>query len=80
MLEKFKALAWHFQLIVLVVIASLVYFSVWYFVTSGTRAEIQELEDQVAQKTSQNEAARKHHSPISLIKNLEISCEREKLC
>src|SRR5215212_8526008 len=58
MLEKFKALAWHMQLIVLVSIAALVYLSVWYFVTSGTRIEIQALEDQIAQKTSQNEAAR----------------------
>jgi len=58
MLEKFKALAWHTQLIVLVGVGALLYLAVWYFVTSGTRAEIQQLEDQVAQKTSQNETAR----------------------
>ena len=58
MLEKFKALAWHTQLIVLVGVAALLYMTVWYFVTSATRAEIQQLEDQVAQKTSQNETAR----------------------
>jgi type IV pilus assembly protein PilO len=58
MLDKFKALAWHIQLIVLVGFAALVYLAVWYSVTSGTRTEIQGLEDQIAQKTSQNEAAR----------------------
>ena len=58
MLEKFKALAWHTQLIVLVGVAALLYMTVCYFVTSATRAEIQQLEDQVAQKTSQNETAR----------------------
>jgi Tfp pilus assembly protein PilO len=58
MLEKFKALAWHIQLIILVSIGALFYLTVWYFVTSQTRVEIQALEDQIAQKTSQNEAAR----------------------
>lgn len=58
MLDKFKALSWHIQLIVLVGLAALVYLGVWYSVTSVTRTEIQGLEDQVAQKTSQNEAAR----------------------
>lgn len=58
MLEKFKALTWHIQLIVFVGIASLLYLGVWYFVTSGTRAEVQTLNDQVAQLKSQNEAAK----------------------
>lgn len=58
MLEKFKALAWHIQLIILVIIGALLYLAVWYSLTSHTRTEIQALEDQIAQKTSQNEAAR----------------------
>lgn len=58
MLEKFKALTWHIQLIVFVGIASMLYLGVWYFVTSGTRAEVQTLNDQVAQLKSQNEAAK----------------------
>ncbi len=58
MLDKFKALAWHFQLIVLVTFAALVYFGVYYFVTSETRAETATLNDQVAQLVTQNEAAR----------------------
>lgn len=77
MLEKFKALAWHTQLIVLVGIAALVYLSVWYFVTSGTRAEIQGLEDQIAQKTSQNEAARIATQRINEFRSLYASKSQE---
>ncbi len=58
MLEKFKVLPWHLQLIVFVGIASLLYLGVWYFVTSETRAEVQTLNDQVAQLKTQNEAAK----------------------
>ena len=77
MLEKFKALAWHMQLIVLVGIAALVYLSVWYFVTSGTRVEIQALEDQIAQKTSQNEAARIATQRINEFRSLYASKSQE---
>lgn len=77
MLEKFKALAWHLQLIVLVVIAALLYLSVWYFVTSTTREEIQGLEDQVAQKTSQNEAARIATQRITEFRSLYASKTQE---
>ncbi len=77
MLEKFKALAWHMQLVVLVGIAALVYMSVWYFVTSGTRAEISALEDQVAQKTSQNEAARIATQRINEFRSLYASKSQE---
>ena len=58
MLEKLKAQPWHIQLIVLVAIASLMYLTVWYFVTSETRVEIQTLNDEIAQLTAKNEAAR----------------------
>lgn len=77
MLEKFKALAWHTQLIVLVGIASLLYLSVWYFVTSGTRTEIQGLEDQIAQKTAQNEAARIATQRINEFRSLYASKSQE---
>lgn len=77
MLEKFKALAWHIQLIVLVGIASLLYMSVWYFVTSVTRAEIQTLEDQIAQKVSQNEAARIATQRINEFRSLYASKTQE---
>lgn len=58
MLEKFKVMPWHLQLIVLVGLASVIYFGVWYFVTSETRAEVQTLNDQVALLKTQNEAAK----------------------
>lgn len=58
MTEKFKNLQWHFQLLILVSIATLLYLTVWYFVTSETRAEVHALNDQIAQLTAKNEAAR----------------------
>jgi len=56
-MEKFKSLAWHWQLLVLVGIASIVYLGVWYFVTSGTRAETQTINDEVASYQAKNQAA-----------------------
>ena len=58
MIEKIKNLKWHYQLILLVVIAALLYLSVWYFVTSVTRAETAQLSEEVAQLQAKNEAAR----------------------
>ena len=58
MLEKLKAQPWHIQLLLLVGIASVAYFAVYYFVTSETRVEIAALNDQVAQLTAKNEAAK----------------------
>ena len=58
MIEKIKSLQWHFQLLLLVGVASLLYFCVYYFVTSETRAEVQALSEQVAQLQAKNEAAR----------------------
>jgi type IV pilus assembly protein PilO len=58
MLEKIKNLKWQFQLTILVGVAALLYTGVWYFVTSGTRAEVAELNDQVAALQAKNEAAR----------------------
>ena len=58
MTEKLKNMKWQYQLILLVVIAALLYMSVWYFVTSVTREETAQLSEQVAQLTAKNEAAR----------------------
>lgn len=57
-MEKFKGLAWHLQLLILVGIAAVLYLGVWYFVTSPTRDEIQALNDQIGQLKSQNAAAK----------------------
>jgi type IV pilus assembly protein PilO len=58
MLEKIKNLQWHYQLILLVGIASILYLSVWYFVTSPTREEVRVKNEEVAALQAKNEAAR----------------------
>lgn len=58
MLEKIKNLQWHFQLILLVSIASLIYLGVWYMVTSPTREEVRQKNEEVAALQAKNEAAR----------------------
>ena len=58
MLEKIKNLKWHFQLLMLVTIAALLYSGVWYFVTSVTREETAALSDQVSGLKAKNEEAR----------------------
>jgi len=58
MLEKIKNLQWHYQLLLLVSIASLAYGSVWYFVTSVTREEVRAKNEEVAALQAKNEAAR----------------------
>lgn len=58
MLEKIKNLQWHYQLILMVGIASLIYFGVWYFVTSVTREEVRLKNEEVAALQAKNEAAR----------------------
>ena len=58
MLEKIKNLKWHMQLVLLVSIAALIYWCVWYTVTSETRAETAVLNEQVAKLQSENQQAR----------------------
>jgi type IV pilus assembly protein PilO len=57
MIDKIKNLKWYFQLLMLVVVGGLIYSGVWYFVTSGTRAETEDLNNQIAQLTAKNHAA-----------------------
>ena len=77
MLEKFKSQAWHLQLIILVGIASLLYLTVWYFVTSETRVEIQTLNDQVTQLSAKNEAAKIATQRINEFRSLYASKSME---
>ncbi|MFM9903192.1 MAG: type 4a pilus biogenesis protein PilO [Pyrinomonadaceae bacterium] len=58
MLDKIKNLKWHFHLLMLVSLAALIYASIWYFVTSETRAEVVTLNEQVSQLQAKNETAR----------------------
>ena len=58
MIEKIKNLKWHFQLIIMVSFAAVIYACVWYFVTSETRAETATINEEVAQLQQKNETAR----------------------
>lgn len=58
MLEKIKNLKWHFQLLLLLFVAGLLYGAVYYFVTGPTRDEIAVLNEQISQLQAKNEAAR----------------------
>src|SRR5215204_1559098 len=58
MLEKLKNLKWHFQLLMLLVVAGLLYGCVYYFQTGPVREEIAVLNEQVSKLQAQNEAAR----------------------
>lgn len=58
MLDKLKNLKWQFQLLILLVVAGLLYGTVYYFVTGPTRDEVTALNEQVAQLQAKNEAAR----------------------
>jgi type IV pilus assembly protein PilO len=57
MIEKIKNLKWYYQLLMLVAVGGLMYSSVWYFVTSDTRRETEDLNQQVATLRSKNQAA-----------------------
>ncbi|MGI8811103.1 MAG: type 4a pilus biogenesis protein PilO [Pyrinomonadaceae bacterium] len=73
MIEKIKNLQWHFQLMLMVGIAALIYSGVWYFVTSTTRQEVADLNDQVAALQAKNEAARVATQRISEFRALYAS-------
>lgn len=57
MVEKFKALAWYFQLMILVVFAALLFWGERYMVTDSVRAETDQINEQVAQLQAKNQAA-----------------------
>jgi type IV pilus assembly protein PilO len=57
-MEKLKNLALHWQLLILIGFASLLYAAFWYSVTSGIREETAKIEDQSNALKQKNEAAR----------------------
>ncbi|MFN2501795.1 MAG: type 4a pilus biogenesis protein PilO [Pyrinomonadaceae bacterium] len=77
MFEKIKNQQWHFQLIILVSVAALIYMSVWYFVTSETSAEVAVLNDQVSQLKAKNETARVATQRINEFRALYVSKSEE---
>lgn len=76
-MQKLKSLAWHWQLVILISIGAVIYLMVWYFVTSGTRAEIQSLNDQVAQLQARNQAAKIATQRINEFRTLFATKEQE---
>lgn len=58
MLDKIKDLKWHYHLLMIIGLASLIYGGVWYFITGPTRDEISALNDQISQLQAKNETAR----------------------
>jgi len=77
MFDKIKNLKWHFQLLILVSIAALAYGGVYYFVTSGTRAEIAELNDQISAQQAKNAAAKMATEHINEFRALYASKQQE---
>jgi type IV pilus assembly protein PilO len=61
----------------LVGIASIVYLGVWYFVTSGTRAETQNISDEVSQLQAKNQAAQIATQRINEFRSLYASKSAE---
>ncbi len=76
-MKKFTGLAWHWQLLIMVGVSALLYGGVYYFVTSGTRAETQALNEQVAQLKSKNQAALIATQRINEFRSLFASKEEE---
>lgn len=76
-MEKFKALAWHWQLLALVGVASIIYLGVWYFMTSVTRAETQTINDEVSQLQAKNQAAQIATQRINEFRSLYASKSAE---
>jgi type IV pilus assembly protein PilO len=77
MIEKLKNLRWHFQLLILVAIAALLYGSVYYFVTSGTRAETADLMSKVDALKTKNAAAKMATEHITELRALFASKTQE---
>lgn len=57
-LESLLTLPWYLRMLIFGVVALVIYGGFWYFVTSGTRAETKELNDQIAALLPKNEQAR----------------------
>ena len=77
MLEKITNLKWHFQLLILLGVAGLLYGTVYYFVTGPTRDETAVITEQVAQLQTKNEAAKLATQRINEFRALYASKESE---
>ena len=77
MMEKFKSIAWHWQLLILVGIVSLLYLGVYHFLISGVVAETQAVNDQVSQLQAKNQAAQIATQRINEFRSLYASKSAE---
>ena len=77
MIDKIKNLKWHFQLMLMIAVAALIYSGVWYFFTSETRAEVAQLNDQIAELQAKNETARLATQRINEFRSLYASKSSE---
>jgi type IV pilus assembly protein PilO len=77
MIEKIKNLKWYYQLLMLVAVGGLMYSGVWYYVTSPTRAETEELNQQVATLKAKNQAAQIAVEHINEFRALYASKQQE---
>jgi type IV pilus assembly protein PilO len=57
-MSNLLAMPWYLRMVIFCALALMVYGGFWYFVTSGTRAETKEMNDQIAALLPKNEQAR----------------------
>jgi Tfp pilus assembly protein PilO len=76
-MEKLKALAWYWQLLICIGISSAMYYGVYYFYTSGVWAEVQAVNDQVIALQSKNEAAKIATQRINEFRSLYATKQQE---
>jgi len=77
MLERLKNLEWYWQLLILVTAGAIVWFLVYYFFTSETRAEIASLNDQIEQLKVKNQAAQQATERINEFRALYATKQAE---
>jgi type IV pilus assembly protein PilO len=76
-MEKLKTLSWHWQLLMLVGLVAVLYSGVYYFYTSGLRAETATINEQVVALQQKNEAAKIATQKISEFRSLFASKQAE---
>jgi type IV pilus assembly protein PilO len=76
-MNRLKSLTWYWQLLLLIGVASLMYLTVWYFLTAGMREEVSKLNDEVAQLQAKNQAAQIATQRINEFRSLYASKEQE---
>ncbi len=76
-MNRLKSLTWYWQLLLLICVASLMYLTVWYFLTRDMREEVSKLNDEVAQLQAKNQAAQIATQRINEFRSLYAAKEVE---